>query len=119
MKTTLTLLAILALAITVSAAPAARAEGGCCSKCTKATELTVKGKLETKTETVDGKEQKSTHITVAEATTKDGKSACELKGKTLKLTGAKSADTAGMCGKDVELKGTASGTELEVAQICK
>lgn len=89
-----------------------KAESSCCPKNAKAcdakpcpkecADITLKGKVETREEN----NQNVAYVTITEAKTADGKTACCAVGNTVKVTGDKAADVAKLCGKEVTLKGT-------------
>lgn len=81
---------------------------------------TVTGKVEVKTEKVAGKDAKVSYINVAEAKGEDGKVIADLKGKSLKVIGAKAADAEKLAGKEVEAKGTVkAGKEIDATSIAE
>jgi len=81
---------------------------------------TVTGKVEVKTEKVDGKDAKVAYINVTEAKGEDGKAIADLKGKSLKAIGAKAAEVEKHAGKEVEAKGTVkAGKEIDVTSVAE
>jgi hypothetical protein len=79
---------------------------------------TVTGKVEVKAEKVDGKDVKVTSIAVAEAKGEDNKAIADLKGKVLKVVGAKVADVEKLAGKEVEAKGVVKeAKEMDVTSV--
>lgn len=78
---------------------------------------TVVGKVEVKTVGA----VKTCTIAVASATGADGKAIDALKGKALKVVGAKCADVEKLVGKNVEAKGTLKekDTQIDVATVAE
>ena len=85
----------------------------------KGVEIT--GKAICKSETKDGKTTKVCSITVFSAKGADGKPIADLNGKTLKVTGAKSAEIEKLADKDIVAHGTVSvdksSYELDSAMV--
>ena len=73
--------------------------------------VTAKGKVEVK--------EKVVSIKIAEAKGADGKAVADLAGKTLKVTGAKVADVEKLAGKEVEVKGTVKGADIDVTAVAE
>jgi hypothetical protein len=71
--------------------------------------VTAKGKVEVK--------EKVVSINIVSAKGPDGKAVADLAGKTLKVTGAKVADVEKLAGKEVEVKGTVKGEEIDVTMV--
>ena len=95
---------------------AASCSASCCAS--KACAATVTGKIECKTEKVDGKDCKTVTLTVAGAKGEDGKDLAGMKGKSLTVIGAKAADCEKLAGKTVEAKGTCkAGKEFEATSV--
>ena len=82
---------------------------------------TMTGKVEVKTEKVDGKDTKVPYLALSECKADDGKTCCaDMKGKAVKLVGAKAADAEKLAGKQVEVKGTCKGgKEVDVASVAE
>jgi hypothetical protein len=70
---------------------------------------TVTGKVEVKTEKVDGKDVKVPYVKVAEVKGEDGKAMENMKGMDLKVVGPKAVDAEKLAGKEVEVKGVVKG----------
>jgi len=73
--------------------------------------VTAVGKVEVKDKVVS--------IKVAEAKGADGKAVADLKDKVLKVTGAKVADVEKLAGKEVEVKGTVKGADIDVTAVAE
>jgi glycine betaine/choline ABC-type transport system substrate-binding protein len=63
--------------------------------------------------------EKVVSIKIAEAKGADGKVVADLTGKTLKVTGAKVADVEKLAGKEVQVKGTVKGTDIDVTMVAE
>jgi hypothetical protein len=59
------------------------------------------------------------YLAISDAKADDGKTCCAgMKGKTLKIVGAKAADAGKLEGKQVEVKGTCkAGKEMDAASV--
>lgn len=79
----------------------------------------VTGKAIVKSETKDGKLTKTYQVSVSEAKDGSGKMLSDLKGKVLTATGSKASDLEKFKDKDVIVKGTISGSNIEVASVAE
>jgi hypothetical protein len=77
----------------------------------------VTGKAIVMSETKDGKTVKTYQISVTEAKDANGKMLSDLKGKVLTATGAKSSDLEKFKDKEVIVKGTITGSNLEETSV--
>ncbi|MCX5759042.1 MAG: hypothetical protein NTU83_11150 [Candidatus Hydrogenedentes bacterium] len=105
---------------TCPAAGAKDAKGCCAATGAAASPAEMSGKVEAKTEkAADGKEMKSYYLSVSDAKCAAGKECPQMKGKTVKLTGAKAAEAEKLAGKQVDVKGTcgSSCAEFDVASV--
>lgn len=76
--------------------------------------VTVTGKAVCKSETKDGKTTKECSITVGTATGADQKPIADLAGKSLKVTGPKTAEIEKHADKEVIAKGTVSADKTSI-----
>lgn len=102
-----------------SGCPAAKG-AGCAAgggDCAKSCNVTATGTVAVKTEGTT----KTASLTVSDAKADDGKTCCQaMKGKEIKLSGAKAAEAEKLAGKQVEIKGVCkAGQELEVASVAE
>jgi len=86
--------------------------------CPMGEKATLTGKVEARTEKVDGKDVQLAYLNVSACKSADGKSQCDMAGKSVKLTGEKAGEAAKLAGKDVEVTGVCKdGKEVEVASV--